>query len=317
MGSKNITDMVGRTVQIPASVGNVVATSPPMTTVIYMIAPEKLTAVNFQWTDDELKYIPSQYAGLPVVGGGYGTQDGSYEEFIASEPDMVIESIDEGEDGDLATVQERHDKFGEILINGENIEALSFSQISKHIGYIPQSHVSSFPFTVFDVVLMGRAPYLNLTQSPRAEDEKIAIKSLKTLGIYDLKDKEYTNLSGGERQLVFLARVLTQQPDILILDEPTSHLDFGNQIKLLEIIDKLAEAGLSVIMSSHFPDHAFLSSTKVAIMKNKKLIDFGAPGDVVTEDNLKEAYSIDVKLIELDENRKVCVPMKTNLKLDL
>lgn len=317
MGSKNITDMVGRTVQIPASVGNVVATSPPMTTVIYMIAPEKLTAVNFQWTDDELKYIPSQYAGLPVVGGWYGTQDGSYEEFIASEPDMVIESIDEGEDGDLATVQERHDKFGEILINGENIEALSFSQISKHIGYILQSHVPSFPFTVFDVVLMGRAPYLNLTQSPRAEDEKIAIKSLKTLGIYDLKDKEYTNLSGGERQLVFLARVLTQQPDILILDEPTSHLDFGNQIKLLEIIDKLAEAGLSVIMSSHFPDHAFLSSTKVAIMKNKKLIDFRAPGDVVTEDNLKEAYSIDVKLIELDENRKVCVPMKTNLKLDL
>lgn len=317
VGSKNIIDMVGRTVQIPASVGNVVATSPPMTTVIYMIAPEKLTAVNFQWTDDELKYIPSQYAGLPVVGGWYGTQDGSYEEFIASEPDMVIESIDEWGDGDLATVQECRDKFGEILINGENIEALSFSQISKHIGYIQQSHVPSFPFTVFDVVLMGRAPYLNLTQSPRAEDEKIAIKSLKTLGIYDLKDKEYTNLSGGERQLVFLARVLTQQPDILILDEPTSHLDFGNQIKLLEIIDRLAEAGLSVIMSSHFPDHAFLSSTKVAIMKNKKLIDFGAPGDVVTEDNLKEAYSIDVKLIELDENRKVCVPMKTNLKLDL
>ena len=177
VGSKNITDMVGRTVQIPASVANVVATSPPMTTVIYMIAPEKLTAVNFQWTDDELKYIPSQYAGLPVVGGWYWTQDGSYEEFIASEPDMVIESIDGGEDGDLATVQERQDKFGEILINGENIETLSFSQISKHIGYIPQSHVPSFPFTVFDVVLMGRAPYLNLTQSPRAEDEKIAIKS--------------------------------------------------------------------------------------------------------------------------------------------
>lgn len=90
---------------------------------------------------------------------------------------MVIESIDGGEDGDLATVQERQDKFGEILINGENIETLSFSQISKHIGYILQSHVPSFPFTVFDVVLMGRAPYLNLTQSPRAEDEKIAIKS--------------------------------------------------------------------------------------------------------------------------------------------
>ena len=206
---------------------------------------------------------------------------------------------------------------GEILINGENIKKLSFKQISKHIGYIPQAHIPSFPFQVFDVVLMGRAPYLNLTDSPKKEDKKIALDALKTLGIEDLKDKEYTNLSGGERQLVFLARVLCQKPDILILDEPTSHLDFGNQIKFLEIIDILAKSGLSIIMSSHFPDHAFLSSTKVAILKNKRFIDFGVPDDVVTEENLKKAYSIDVKLMELDDRRKVCVPMKTNLKLDL
>ena len=206
---------------------------------------------------------------------------------------------------------------GEILIDGKNIKKLSFKQISTHIGYIPQSHVPSFPFKVFDVVLMGRAPYLNLTDSPKDEDVKIAQDALETLGIGDLKDKEYTNLSGGERQLVFLARVLCQKPDILILDEPTSHLDFGNQIKLLEIIDNLAKSGLSIIMSSHFPDHAFLSSTKVAIMKDKRFIDFGTPDNVVTEENLKKAYSIDVKLIELDNNRKVCVPMKTNLKLDL
>jgi iron complex transport system ATP-binding protein len=208
-------------------------------------------------------------------------------------------------------------KSGEILINGQDMKKLSFKQISKHIGYIPQSHVPSFPFKVFDVVLMGRAPYLNLTDSPKKEDIEIATDALKTLGIEDLKDKEYTNLSGGERQLVFLARVLCQKPDILILDEPTSHLDFGNQIKLLEIIDNLSKTGLSIIMSSHFPDHAFLSSTKVAIMKDKRFIDFGTPDDVVTEDNLKKAYSIDVKLIELDDKRKVCVPMKTNLKLDL
>ena len=206
---------------------------------------------------------------------------------------------------------------GEILINGEDMKKLSFKQISKHIGYIPQSHVPSFPFKVFDVVLMGRAPYLNLTDSPKDEDKQIALDALKTLGIEELKDKEYTNLSGGERQLVFLARVLCQKPDILILDEPTSHLDFGNQIKLLEIIDNLAKSGLSIIMSSHFPDHAFLSSTKVAIMKDRHFIDFGTPDSVVTEDNLKKAYSIDVKLIELDNKRKVCVPMKTNLKLDL
>ena len=206
---------------------------------------------------------------------------------------------------------------GDILINGKNIKKLSFREISKHIGYIPQSHVPSFPFKVFDVVLMGRAPYLNLTDSPKEEDVKIAQEALKTLGIEYLKDKEYTNLSGGERQLVFLARVLCQKPDMLILDEPTSHLDFGNQIKLLEIIDNLAKSGLSIIMSSHFPDHAFLSSTKVAIMKDKRFIDFGTPDDVVTEENLRKAYSIDVKLIEWDDKRKVCVPMKTNLNLDL
>lgn len=206
---------------------------------------------------------------------------------------------------------------GEISINGKNIKKLSFKEISKHIGYIPQSHVPSFPFKVIDVVVMGRAPYLNLTDSPKKEDIEIAENSLKTLGIEYLRDKEYTNLSGGERQLVFLARILCQQPDILILDEPTSHLDFGNQIKLLEIIDNLAASGLSIIMSSHFPDHAFLSSNKVAIMKDRKFIDFGTPDDVVTEDNLRKAYSIDVKLIELDNNRKVCVPLKTNLELDL
>ena len=101
---------------------------------------------------------------------------------------------------------------GEILINGKNIRKLSYREISSHIGYIPQSHTPSFPFKVFDVVLMGRSPYLNLTDSLREEDVEIANESLKILGIEKLKDKEYTNLSGGERQLVFLARVLCQNP---------------------------------------------------------------------------------------------------------
>lgn len=199
---------------------------------------------------------------------------------------------------------------GNILIKGENIESLSFSDISKIIGYIPQGHVATFPFTVLDVVLMGRASYLRLTESPKNNDLEIAKDSLKKLGIYGIKDKEYTKLSGGERQLVFLARILTQQPDVLILDEPTSHLDFGNQIKFLEIIEQLSHLGLAIIMSSHFPDHAFLSSTKVAIMKNKSFIDFGRPNDIITEENLKKTYGIDVELIEINNNRKVCVPMK-------
>ena len=118
VGSKNVTDMINRSVEIPASVNNIIATSPPMTTVLYMIAPDKLKAVNFQWTDDELQYVPGQYKNYPVVGGWYGTQDGSYEEFIAAEPDIVIESIDEGGDGDASTVNERQEKFGTIPVVG-------------------------------------------------------------------------------------------------------------------------------------------------------------------------------------------------------
>jgi iron complex transport system substrate-binding protein len=115
-GSKNITDMANRTVQIPATINKVVATSPPMTTMIYMLAPDKLTAVNFQWTDEESEFIPSQYKNLPVVGGWFGSQDGNYEEFIASEPDIIIESLDEGMGVNLATVEERQDKFGKLPV---------------------------------------------------------------------------------------------------------------------------------------------------------------------------------------------------------
>ena len=134
-GSKNITDMIGRAIEIPNSLNKVVATSPPMTTVVYMIAPEKLTALNFEWTDDEKVYVPSQYQGLPNIGGWYGTQDGSYEEFIASEPDIVIESIDEGGDGDLSTVNERQSKFGKIPVVAVN-DTTSVEKVDSSISFI-------------------------------------------------------------------------------------------------------------------------------------------------------------------------------------
>ena len=134
-GSKNITDMIGRAIEIPNSLNKVVATSPPMTTVVYMIAPEKLTALNFVWTDDEKVYVPSKYHGLPNIGGWYGTQDGSYEEFIASEPDIVIESIDEGGDGDLSTVNERQSKFGKIPVIAVN-DTTSVEKVDSSISFI-------------------------------------------------------------------------------------------------------------------------------------------------------------------------------------
>ena len=199
-------------------------------------------------------------------------------------------------------------KEGAVYINGEDIRHINQKKIALNIGYIPQNHVSTFDFTVFDVVLMGRAPHLDFLEPLDEKDYKITEKALKKFGLYELRDKPYTALSGGEQQLVFFARVIAQEPKILVLDEPTSHLDFGNQMKTLEIISKLAEEGLSVVMTSHFPDHAFISSTKVAIMKDHRFIAVGKPDDVITQENMERAYGIHVEIVDVG-HRKICVPL--------
>lgn len=197
---------------------------------------------------------------------------------------------------------------GNILISGEDIYSFNKTDLARQIGYIPQGHSPVFPFTVLDVVLMGRAPHLDSMSSPSKKDYLIAQECLEKLNMAHMSDKPYTELSGGEKQLIFFARVLAQKPDILLLDEPTSHLDFGNQMRTLNLINKMAASGFTVVMSSHFPDHAFISADKVAIMKDCSLIDYGAPDDVITEENLEMAYNIGVKIMNLDQGRKVCIP---------
>lgn len=196
---------------------------------------------------------------------------------------------------------------GEIRIDGRDMSSFSQADLAKRIGYIPQIHNSIFPFTVLDVVLMGRSPHLDMFESPSENDYEIALKAITSLNIDYMKDKPYTEISGGEQQLVFIARVLAQEPSILILDEPTSHLDFGNQIRTLNIIKRLASEGLAVIMSSHFPDHAFLSATKVALMNKKKFMAIGKPEEVITTENMKQIYGIDVKVLDIGK-RMACIP---------
>jgi iron complex transport system ATP-binding protein len=200
---------------------------------------------------------------------------------------------------------------GGIAVDNRDISRLPRAEIASYIGYVPQLHQLAFPFSVLDTVLAGRAPHLGLLESPGLEDATIAEEALETMGIYHLRDKPYTQLSGGERQLVIFARVLAQQPSLLLLDEPTSHLDFGNQIRLLRIVENLAATGLPIIMTSHFPDHAFLVSSKVALMKQGEFIDMGTPNGVITESNLEKVYNIKVKVVNVDSgvNRKVCVPV--------
>ncbi|SFR67843.1 ABC transporter ATP-binding protein [Anaeromicropila populeti] len=202
---------------------------------------------------------------------------------------------------------------GEILLNGKNIADWSRKSLAKMIGYVPQAHTPPFPFRVLDVVIMGRTPHIDGGSYPSRKDIEVAAEALERLGISDLKDKIYTEISGGERQLVLIARALTQQPAILIMDEPTSNLDFGNQIRVLQHINDLSKNGMGVIMTSHFPNHAFLCSTKVALMQKNKCFKVGDVNEIVTEDNLKEAYGISVKIIDtkIGKNKilKSCIPI--------
>ncbi|MDP4182794.1 MAG: ABC transporter ATP-binding protein [Bacillota bacterium] len=201
---------------------------------------------------------------------------------------------------------------GEIVLNGENMIKMSKSKLAKVVGYVPQAHTPPFPYTVLDVVLMGRTAHLGMFSSPTDNDRRIAEEALDTLGISFLKDKIYTEISGGERQMTLIARALTQEPDILIMDEPTSNLDFGNQIRVLERINMLSKKGLAVIMTSHFPNHVFLCSTKVALM-TKNLFKVGSVDEIVTEENLRSAYGINVKITStVDESGniiKACIPL--------
>lgn len=204
-------------------------------------------------------------------------------------------------------------KSGEVLIDGEEISNWPRKKLARAVGYVPQAHNSSFEFNVLDVVVMGRAAYIGAMSSPSKKDIEIAEESLKALGIYFLKDRVYTEISGGERQMVLLARALTQQPKILIMDEPTSNLDYGNQVRLLQQINELAKKGLAIIMTTHTPDHAFLCSSKVALLQKNNIFKVGSVQDIVTEENLKEAYGVNVSIVKTLSNNgeeiSTCVPL--------
>lgn len=200
---------------------------------------------------------------------------------------------------------------GEITLNGQNIRKWSKPRLAKAIGYVPQAHTPPFPYTVMDVILMGRMAHLGSFSSPSRKDVKIAEESMETLSISFLKNMIYTEISGGERQMVLIARALTQKPQLLILDEPTSNLDYGNQVRVLLQIKKLSEEGIGVVMTSHFPNHAFLCSSKVALL-NKNGFEVGTADELITETNMRDTYGINVKIAKIDDqgvNIKSCVPL--------
>lgn len=183
---------------------------------------------------------------------------------------------------------------GSVCIDGVDVSSLDAGARARRIGFLFQQHTPSFPFPVLDVVVMGRSPHLGLFGTPSPRDTALAEQALGRVGVLHLKDRPYTEVSGGERQLVLLARTLAQEPDVILLDEPTAHLDLKNQVLSLQTIGALAAQGVTMVMTTHDPNHAFLFPGKVVLMRQGGLISVGAPADVLTDSSLTSAYGIDI-----------------------
>ncbi|MEG2006248.1 MAG: ABC transporter ATP-binding protein [Raoultibacter sp.] len=202
---------------------------------------------------------------------------------------------------------------GEVFMQDKNVQKLTDLERARLFAYIPQAHTPPFPYSVADVVLMGRTPYVGRMAQVSAEDRRIAWEAMCTLGIEHLAQRTYTKLSGGQQQLILIARALTQQPELIIMDEPTASLDFGNQQTVLSRMKDLVKTGVSVLMVTHDPHHAFYCATRVVVMGEGCIIAEGSPDDVVTQQCLETIYHTHVEVIEVgmeDGNtRKVCVPL--------
>ena len=210
---------------------------------------------------------------------------------------------------------------GTVYIDGSDIRRASYRQIARKMGQVSQNHKSSFPFTVLDVVLTGRAPYVPAFSSPGTRDMSICSGILEKLGITHLSQNPYTRISGGERQLVMIARALVQEPKFLLLDEPTTFLDLKNQMHILKSVVTLArERNITVLMTLHDPNHALMFSDAIILMKKpsdspgvdtppegnnvkgdrsgNNIVSTGSPAEVITTNHMKEAYGIDVDIID-------------------
>lgn len=196
---------------------------------------------------------------------------------------------------------------GQIWIDDKPLSSYNARELAKKIAYIPQMTVPTFPFRVLDVVLMGRTAHMKYFSSPDEDDEVLAVENLKFLGIDHLKEKAYTDISGGERQLVMIAAAMTQQPELMILDEPTAHLDFGNAHRFLDLVLKLQKRGMGVLMTTHFPDHALYLEGDTIVLRDGYVWRQGMADDVINEENMTVLYGLPVYKKKIGD-RQVCIP---------
>jgi iron complex transport system ATP-binding protein len=196
---------------------------------------------------------------------------------------------------------------GTIKVGDNDLAGIDRQTVARQIAYVPQAQVAEFSYTVLDLVVMGRTAYLGPFGAPQPADNDVAMAALDTLGIASLATRDSTRISGGQRQLVLIARALAQQSRIIMMDEPTASLDLGNRILVLNTIRELARSGLAIVLSTHEPEHAFVVADQVAIL-GKNRFAVGPVNEVITSDELSLLYGVALKVERTPSGRFVVGP---------
>ena len=197
---------------------------------------------------------------------------------------------------------------GSIAVGGTPIASLTPAARASQIAYVPQHHVPAYAFSVTDAVLMGRAGHVGTFARPGRVDRDAAADALATLGIAMLASRPVTELSGGERQLVMIARALAQRASIIVLDEPTASLDFGNRVRVLRELDRLRARGMTLLFSTHEPDQALAHADRALLLADGRPLALDAVGRALTAENIERLYGTPVRLVAVDARRYACVP---------
>ena len=205
------------------------------------------------------------------------------------------------------------DYTGEILVDGINTTELNASKLSSYIAYIPQNASPVYNYSVKDIVLMGTTAGYGFFRTPGEAEEQRALDALDKLGILAYRDRCFHHLSGGEKQLVLIARALAQNANILLFDEPTSALDFGNQVLVLNQMKILSKEGFTVIQTTHNPEQAYLFSDKIVALKDGTVLKFGTAAEIIEKGTLMELYgwNLDVESLK-DDKYRICIPNTDN-----
>ena len=196
---------------------------------------------------------------------------------------------------------------GDISLKGKPLAHYSQKAVAQHIAYIPQYHNVPFNYTVREMVVMGRIAKLGFFSQPGKRDYAVAENAMKEVGIAALAGRPFGQLSGGQKQMVMLARALAQEVGTFIMDEPVTGLDYGNQMRLLEMITHLAAKGYTFLKTTHYPDHALLVSDRVAVMHEGRMIADGAPDAVITPEMLQKVYGVEAEILA-HRDKNWCIP---------